>query len=572
MMSARRISIGRLVVMAIAGLLLGRSIAYQRSLGGLEGALGAGMLLVLLAGIALVTLLVGLALGLAVRRRGRPGRPGRASAFAVVALLLGSGVGGLTAPLLGGTYREPVVLDAPAQMLLRLDPAPASFVAHGQGQSACRSQPDERTAVNFAALDLGSLGPGTLRAGLDLALDGSEGTLELFLDGGSLPEGSEQVSWSGAVSASMLAPDHRQGRVVFHDLPLLRQTGKPAESPGAFLPPQAWPTTLSGQLDWTCDPWPAPDAPAAPPPPSQVPAVTPGQVTAPPPSATRATSPPPTPLPTPTGRLLFSAVEPGDTVATIGTMNADGTDRLALAVGDEPAWSPDGTMIAFLGSDGTGIWTMRSDGSGATRIRHDEAMVYQWPSWSPDGQSISFTEQPICSPCSVGVPSTLTVMRADGTGARAVVTTASVGGQAVWAPDGSVVFNQAFESGLWSIQPDGSGLRQLSTGPDGYPEWSRDGHLAFLRGDGAAADGTTIFSLVIAEGDGSGSRVFPLPFAGGGPLAWSPDGNWIAMTGTEALPIVTGTQWDLWIIRADGTGARTLVSTPDVSEGFPGWR
>lgn len=56
-----------------------------------------------------------------------------------------------------------------------------------------------------------------------------------------------------------------------------------------------------------------------------------------------------------------------------------------------PAWSPDGTEIAF-GSDRGGnvdIWVMSATGQDLTRLTVDPATDYA-PAWSPDGRAIAF--------------------------------------------------------------------------------------------------------------------------------------------------------------------------------------
>jgi TolB protein len=58
---------------------------------------------------------------------------------------------------------------------------------------------------------------------------------------------------------------------------------------------------------------------------------------------------------------------------------------------EEPAWSPDGSWIAFRSSrDGPPqIFVMRPDGTHATRITHTNFYEVA-PAWSPDGRRIAF--------------------------------------------------------------------------------------------------------------------------------------------------------------------------------------
>jgi Tol biopolymer transport system component len=63
----------------------------------------------------------------------------------------------------------------------------------------------------------------------------------------------------------------------------------------------------------------------------------------------------------------------------------------SMAFHSQPAYSPDGTLIAFV-SDGSGaenVWIARPDGSGPRPITaNDSAHEFVSPSWSPDGRSL----------------------------------------------------------------------------------------------------------------------------------------------------------------------------------------
>jgi Tol biopolymer transport system component len=73
-----------------------------------------------------------------------------------------------------------------------------------------------------------------------------------------------------------------------------------------------------------------------------------------------------------------------------GRQVGDLTDNEASGEFD-PAWSPDGAMIAFA-SDRDGnpeIYVMAATGSHVTRLTNDPA--HDWnPVWSPDGSRIAF--------------------------------------------------------------------------------------------------------------------------------------------------------------------------------------
>jgi Tol biopolymer transport system component len=75
-----------------------------------------------------------------------------------------------------------------------------------------------------------------------------------------------------------------------------------------------------------------------------------------------------------------------------------------------PSWSPDGKRIAFNGpllckvsSLGTDIWVMNADGSGKTNLTHDDGTNDVEPAFSPDGTQIAFARNSHSGPTNVHV-------------------------------------------------------------------------------------------------------------------------------------------------------------------------
>jgi len=140
----------------------------------------------------------------------------------------------------------------------------------------------------------------------------------------------------------------------------------------------------------------------------------------------------------------------------------DGRDpiRLTSEAGWEtvPAWSPDGSHIAFsFDPDGSArasrIEVMAADGSGRSVLAEDS----YGPAWSPDGSLLAYVRT-FGDP--TGRSNEVWVMASDGTGQRKL---ADEGSRPRWSPDGALVFWLGDER-TWSIRPDGSGLTRLPTG------------------------------------------------------------------------------------------------------------
>jgi TolB protein len=210
----------------------------------------------------------------------------------------------------------------------------------------------------------------------------------------------------------------------------------------------------------------------------------------------------------------------------IYVMNRDGTHRRNLTrsrwTNDwGPAWSPDGTLIAF--NSATRLYVMRADGSGRRRVTDVEA---EYPSWSPDGRRLAFMS-----------------MQPHATGGD---------------PNYDV----------FVVDVDGKRLRQLTDWPgeDGWPAWSPDGGLIAYttsRDSHGQFEGRGPYLDVhVMRPDGSGKRRVVHGMWGAYP-AWSPDGRFIAFTGNP----LSGFDEHLWVVRRDGTEQQQL----GVAGALPDW-
>jgi Tol biopolymer transport system component len=181
-------------------------------------------------------------------------------------------------------------------------------------------------------------------------------------------------------------------------------------------------------------------------------------------------------------RIVFSG-ESG-----ISVMNADGSTPVALGVsGADPRWSPDGSKIAF--GSGSAVQVMDADGSNVVALTAGRS-----PDWSPDGTRFVF-ERPepcpflICSPA-------LYLMASDGSGVRRLTDQGQCG---AWSPDGSKIAYRSLFVGLFLINPDGTGERQIADAAAGCPVvWSPDGSA--IAYPASAPNGTSELTVMPANG------------------------------------------------------------------------
>jgi Tol biopolymer transport system component/polyisoprenoid-binding protein YceI len=202
----------------------------------------------------------------------------------------------------------------------------------------------------------------------------------------------------------------------------------------------------------------------------------------------------------------------------IYVMNADGSAPTRLTRNawrdSRPVWSPDGTRIAFVsGDERTDIYMINADGSGQVKLT-DSFVADQDPVWSPDSSRIAFV--------SGDMNTEIHVINAGGSENRQLTSASGLDVSPVWSPDGNMIAFRSHRDGnseIYLMNADGSGQVNLTNHPadDEFPAWSPNGStIAF------ASDRDGAFDLYLMNANGSSvARLIDDPAEAGGPV-WQP--------------------------------------------------
>src|SRR5215469_12736301 len=263
----------------------------------------------------------------------------------------------------------------------------------------------------------------------------------------------------------------------------------------------------------------------------------------------------------PDGRQIAVAADRGGFLSALWLMRSNGTGlhRITKPSFEAfwPEWSPDGSRILFTDNccqGGSNIWTIRPDGTGPRKLTHFTMPLQDgFASYSPDGRQIVMQFNGKCP--ARGICKYLYVMNADGSGLHPVRTgvpftflsdwgrqpartvaasarTAATVSTSLHA-DGRIAFSDINTRQIYTVNPDGTGLAQLTHESSGivarWPNWSPDGsHILFARFN--TSNGAGRIWIMNANGTGQHQLTSDAPGYRDYTPKYTPDGKRIVFT------------------------------------------
>lgn len=261
-----------------------------------------------------------------------------------------------------------------------------------------------------------------------------------------------------------------------------------------------------------------------------------------------------------------------------GVAVADNLRQITKSEGDklQPAWSPDGRYLLYVAYGGKSV---KGEDYGQDIFKLDMAALDQPavnltqrtgndtdPAWSPDGKLIAYTNDSIA-----GSLKMIFLMDPDGGNRRRISVDQQEYGP-TWAPDLRIAFDlYAFNNVIIYIRKPADDYKTSAffdyqqmakrTGQSADLAWSPDGTLlAYTHTDG------TKLNVYVVLAETYGNKVSALTDTNkDSQPAWSPDSKWIAFTSTR-----DGNS-EIYIMTAAGV-LQTNLTLSEAADSMPAWQ
>ncbi len=295
------------------------------------------------------------------------------------------------------------------------------------------------------------------------------------------------------------------------------------------------------------------------------------------------------------GKIAFQSNRAGNNIHTINPTGGTVTNLTHSDGNSDPAYSPDGSRIAFEsgGALGYDIFVMNADGTGRRQLTNTGSADRE-PTWSPDGTRILFvsntfslqgqTTDPLLSDPEIWV------MNADGSGQRPITKNTYSDTHPAWSPlrrqdrlrEPRRIGRHRQQRLHHELQRLGSDqhhseftdrmLVELLPGRRHYPAWSPDGSkIAYVHGYGPPtnpnAGGGIPNIWTMDPNGGNRTTLSNNPDVSAREPAWSPNGARIAYVGS-----VSPGSANIHVMNANGTGQGDPINANDANDINPDWQ
>jgi Tol biopolymer transport system component len=244
-----------------------------------------------------------------------------------------------------------------------------------------------------------------------------------------------------------------------------------------------------------------------------------------------------------------------------------------------PSFSRDGKALVVSDRKGlqgmeTALSVMNPDGTNAKRVFHEAGSMAFSSEWSPDDKWIVFGVGSFFLPRAK--PARVMMVREDGSEARELTKGPVNTGFPSWSPDGKRVVYRVWgeqEHGLRILNLEDNAVTKLTGDYDNFPRWSPDGdRIAFT------SFRNNDFDVYTIRPDGTGLKQLTTAPGNDGHSVWSPDGRYLLFSSSrfgfkDEAPLydrIPQPYGELFVMKADGSGQLPLTDN-GWEDATPAW-